>query len=343
MALKVEVALIGDPDQPRGMGEVDQSFFDVPYAQRRRVRLQVDEHESLSSVMECAAETMGLRAGGSVGGPFDARSNRIAFYKPEDEDGFARRGMPRVFANELILVDRNGLAIFGVYDHRAVRFSDLIRASQAGTLEGDPLRPYLMLDFGWGDAPPPDWATIQQGLEVVWQALQALGVVGGAVAAVSKGKEWLANRVGRARDALSSHPEWMHKGYRPYQFEALLASRAWTPAGLAPLLGCSEGEAEAVLWAMGYTFNPDAKRWERAGDEAAEMLANINIAIAWAEKQGKGWEPSFRRWLMRYLDTGECPPFESLQPSFEDDEELGYRWKPSLGERIDEILGRFRR
>lgn len=341
MALAVEIALVGDPDEPGGVGEVDQSFFDVPYARRRRVRLQADEHESLASVMERAAETMGLRAGGSLGGPFDGRSNRIAFYKPEDENGLSPRGMPRVFGNELILVDQNGLAIFGVYDHRAVRFADLIRASEAGALEGDPLRPYLMLDVGWGDAPPPDWATMQQGLEVAWQVLQALGVVGGAVAAVTKGREWLAKRVGRAREALSSHPEWMQKGYRPYQFEALVASREWTAAALAPLLGCSEEEAEAVLWAMGYSFNSDANRWERAGDEAAEMLANIYLAIAWAEKQGKGWEASFRRWLMRYLDTGECPPFDSLQPSFDDEDEFEYKLSP--GERLDAFLGRFRR
>jgi hypothetical protein len=334
MALEVEVALVGNPADPQRAGVLDQSWFDMPYSQRLRVRLKVEPHESLASVMERAAGTMGLR--------LNARSNRIAFYKPEDADGFVERGMKRVFANELILVDQNGHAIFGVYDHRAVRISDLIRASEAGTVEGDPLRPYLMLDFGWGDAPPPDWTTVQQGLEVVWQALQALGVIGGSAAAATKAKQWLAERVGRAKDALSSHPEWAQKGYRPYQFEALIASREWTAGDLSRLLDCSDEEAQGILWALGYGFNPDENQWERGGDEVAEMLVNIQRAIAWADKQ-LDWEPRFRRWLMRYLDTGECPPFDSLHGPIEEDEDLVYRFRPTPGERLDAFLARFRR
>jgi hypothetical protein len=341
MTLEVEVALIGNPDEPIQQGVLDQAFFDLPYNERRRVRLEVDESETLAAVMERAAEAMGLRTGPGVR-TFDARSNRIAFYKAEDDERFAPRGMARVFGNELILVDRDGRAIFGVYNHRAVRFTDLIRASEAGTLEGDPLRPYLMLDLGWGDAPPPDWAALQQGLEVVWQALQALGVIGGAAAAASKTREWLVDRVGRARGALAAHPEWMQKGYRPDQFEALIATRDWTPAELAPLLGCSSDEAEAVLWAMGFVFDPEAKRWAKDGDDAATMLSDIRTAVASAEKEGKGWEGTFRGWLLRYLETGEQPPFESLQRSFDDDDPP-FRYRPSVGERVDAVLARFRR
>jgi hypothetical protein len=340
MPIEVEVALIGDPDRPLEAGVLDQSYFDMPYSQRRRVRLEVSEDESLSAVMEQAARMMGLVPPNWMGGTFYGRGGRIAFYKPEDENGFAPRAAPRLLAGELILIDQDGRAIFGVWDHRAVRFIDLIRASEAGVLEGDPLRPYLMLDFGWGDAPPPDWATIQQGLEVVWQVLQAIGVVGGAVAALNKAHQWLAERVGRTREALSAHPEWMQRGYRPDQFRVLVASREWTAAELAPLLGCSEEEAEAVLWALGYSYNDESQRWEGAGDEAAQMIADIVTAIGWAEKEGN-WEANFRNWLLRYLETGERPPFERLQPSFEDEDYAAY--KPSVGERLDDFLARVRR
>jgi hypothetical protein len=341
MAITVEVAVVGDPDEPIRQGVLDQSFFDLPYGERRRVRLQAEETDSLANVMERAAEAMGIRSGPWPGRPIDARSNRVAFYMPEDEAGIAPRGMARVFAYELILVDRDGRAIFGVHDHRTVSMADLIRAGEAGTLEGDPLRPYLMLDFGWGDAPPPDWTAVQQGLDVAWQVLEALGVVGGAVAAAAKTKNWLAERIYRARNTLASHSEWMQKGYRPDQFEALLATRKWTAPELAPLLGCPEGEAEAVLWAMGFAYDAEAKRWVKGGDDAATVLADIRSALAWVETNGKGWDAPFRAWLLRYLETGERPPFEGLRPSFDDDHAFVYR--PTLGERVDSVIARFRR
>jgi hypothetical protein len=107
-------------------------------------------------------------------------------------------------------------------------------------------------------------------------------------------------------------------------------------------LGCKEDEAEAVLWAMGFAVNPENGRWEDMADEAAEMLANIIMAVTWASREGRGWETRFRGWLMRYLETGQSPPFEHLRPSFEDDDpDVSYR--PTLGERLVTFLARFRR
>ena len=322
-------------------GVLDSSYFEMPYAQRRKVRLEVEPDESLAAVLERAAELLGLRPDPEMEGGFDPRSNRIAFYKPEDEDGFAPRWVPRVVAHELVLVDRDGRAIFGVYDHRAVRFSDLVRASEAGTLDGDPLRPYLMLDFGWGDVPPVDWTTVQQALKVVWEVLQAVGVVGGVVTTVVGAKRWLAERVGRADQALAAHPEWMQKGYRPDQFRRLLVSPDMTTDQLAQLLGCTEEEAEAVFWAMGFALDPETAQWSDMGDEAAEMLANIITAVGWASHEGPGWETRFRAWVMRYLEAGEPPPFETLRAPVDELDE-GFEYRPSVGERLDALLDRFR-
>ena len=335
-SLKVEVALVGDPDS-HGPGVLDDAYFAVPYAQRTRVQLEADEDDSLASVMKRAAELMGIR--GWSGGHFDRRSNRIAFYKPADDEGMAPRGIPRLLANELILVDERGQAMFGVHDHRAVRLSDLIRASEAGTLEGDPLRPYLYLDYGWGDAPLPDWTTAHEGLKV---ALEVLGAINLVQTVVSAGK-WLKERLGRATDALEAHPEWMQRGYRPDQFQALVSIRDWSTEDLASLLGCSEDQAEGILWALGYSYNEETRRWEQCGDETGQMLTDIQTAIAWLEKDNPGWEARFRRWLLRYVETGDRPPFESLRPSFEDDDDLALELRPTAGERLDAFLNRFRR
>lgn len=275
------------------------------------------------------------------GGRLDARGTRVAFYKPEDEEGFAIRQTPRVILGELILVDQDGRAIFGVHDHRTVRFADLMRAAEAGTIEGDPLKPYLNLDLGWGDAPPVDWATLYEGLQVAWEVLKAVGVLGGAVTTVVAAKRWLAERIARANEALAAHPEWMQEGYRPDQFARLLANRDWTGDQLAPLLGCSKTEADAVLWGMGFAINEETGRWEKEADEAAEMLGNIMIAVSWAAHAGLGWEPRFRAWLTQYLETGQAPPFESMREQFEGEQDFEY--KPTPGQRLDGLLARWRR
>jgi hypothetical protein len=335
--LTVEVALVGDPESHRA-GVLADEYFATPYQQRIRIRIDVDESDSLASVMERAAELIGIQGPKWSGGRLDLRNSRIAFYKPEDDQGMAERAMPRLHSSELILVDDRGRAMFGVSDHRAVRIADLTRASEAGTLEGDPLRPYLILDYGWGDVPPPDWATVLDGLKIAREVLEVVGLA----QTVSWVGKWLKRRIGRATEALDANPEWRQRGYRPYQFQALIETREWSLEELARLLGCSQEQAEGVLWALGYKYNDESERWERGGDEAAQMLADIQTAIAWAEKELPGWEGRFRRWLHRYVETGECPPFETLRRSFDDDDEL-LQWKPTPGERLDAFLGRFRR
>jgi hypothetical protein len=332
--LEVEVALIGDPDNVTA-GVLDERFFNVPYAERRQVGFEVQPEDSLARVLGRAAALMAITPGGEV------QSNRVAFYKPDDEQGFAARKMPRLLMNELILVDQDGRAMFGVVEHRAVRMIDLMRAADAGTLDGDPLRPYLILDFGWGDAPPADWTTVYEALKVAWEVVKAVGIVGGAVTTVVAAKREVAKRIERATNALAKHPEWMQKGYRPDQFARLVAARDWTADQLAPLLGCSEDEAEAILWATGFAVNPEDGRWEDMADEAAQMLGNIITAVTWASHGGPNSETRFRAWLLRYLETGEPPPFASLQPSVDDYDDFVYRLSP--GERLDRFLARFSR
>jgi len=194
---------------------------------------------------------------------------------------------------------------------------------------------------GLGRRPPADWATVYEAYKVAWEVVKAVGAVGGAVGTVVGAKRNLAERLGRANKAFAHHPEWMQKGHRPDQFARLVATGDWTADQLAPLLGCTEDEAEVVPCATGFALTPEGGRWEDAGDEAAQMLGNIITAVTWASHVGPNWETRFRAWLVRYLETGEPPPFESLQPSFDDEEDFTYR--PTVGERLDALIGRLTR
>lgn len=344
LTLDVQVALIADTQQPFHTGPIDEAFWRQPYASRRKVQLEVEPSETVASVLEQAAARLGLTSAASAETPaaFSATHRKIAFYVPEDEDGFADRPRARLQLYELTLVDDHGRAIFGVHNLRTVPYESLLKAAEAGTLDGDPRRPYLILDEGYGDAPPPDWAVVQQGIEVAWEVVKTIAIVSGATAGIAAARKQLRHRLGKARDALAANRGWAQRGYRPDQSAALVANRDWSAEALASLLGCRADEAEAVLWTLGHAFNESTGRWERRGDEAAEMMANIVEAIGWASHAYyEGWEPAIRRWIIEYMETGSPPPLENLEPDLEDDELHMYR--PSLGERIDRLIDHFRR
>lgn len=342
MALDVEVALIADPTAPFEPGPIDDSFYAQPYGERRKVSLQVEQEDSLASALERAAALMELSPPDDhwMGGGFDATHRKVLFHKPEDDHGPIRRFRGRLLFGELTLVDGAGRAVFGVHDLTTVRFSDLLRAADAGTIEGDPLRPYLILDDGWGDAPPVDWAAMQVGLEVAWEVAKALAVVTGAATGVVKARKWLIERLDRGRVALGANPDWAQRGYRPDQFESLLASPEWDADDAAHLLGCTAEQAEGTLSVLGYVFDETEGKWRFEGDDAGVMLSNIIRAISYAAHRGGDWQDRFRRWIERYLEDGEPPSMETLD--VESDAAPMPEYVPTVGERIDEWLARIR-
>lgn len=342
MPLDVEVALIADPAAPFEPGPIDSSCYELPFDQRTRVSLEVEESDSLASTLERAAAKMGLEPPEDywLRGHFDASHRKILFRKSDDECGPIRRSRGRLRFGELTLVDREGKAIFGVHDLTTVRFSDLLRSADAGTIEGDPLHPYLILDDGWGDAPPLDWAAMQFGLEIAWEAAKALAVAAGATTGVMQARRLMLQRLDRGQAALRANPEWAQRGYRPDQFESLLTSRVWDADHAARLLGCSADQAEGTLLVLGYVLDPTDRMWRFEGDEAGVMLSNIVAAINSFAHRGGDWQSGFRRWMERYLEAGVPPSMETFESEQRAPPESPY--VPTIGERIDRLLARIR-
>ena len=315
MTLDVTVALIADPVAPfRTM--VSEDELTRPYSERRKARLEAAEEESFASVLERAAAVMGITPpAGHYAPGFSAFHNRVAFYKPEDEEAAPIRSFGRLFWYELILVGSDGRAIFGVSDKRAVTYGDLICAADAGTIEGDPLRPYLIVEPGWGDAPPPDWPTVLEALRVLREVLEVVATTGGVLAFGKLVLDAVRDRAGRGGAAIEAHREWAQRGTRPYQFAGLIGMKDWTPAELATLLGCTEDEAEAILWTLGFAFDDDAQRWTASGDEAAKLIAKIHAEVGFASHRGGDWQPLFRRRLIKLLEDGDAPDYAAeLEP-----------------------------
>ena len=310
MSLTVTVALIADPVRPLER-TASQEEWSRPYGERRKVQVEGAETDTLATILERAAATLGLTP---PSGRFSAWGNRIAFYKTEDEKGLAERAQPRLLLTELIVVDRHGRALFGVSDLRTVRYDQLLRSAEAGTIEGDPLRPYLVAEPGWGDMPPVDWPTAYEGLKVVWEAVEIVATVGGAVGFVALVLDRVRKRVNAGREAIDAHyTNWTQRSQRPDQFVSLMTMRPWTPEELARLLDCSSSEAEAVLWCLGFAYDEADGRWRPGGDEAARAIRGAleELDLAWHALYDE-WEPTFRRRLVRYLETGERPPLSEL-------------------------------
>lgn len=340
MTLEIELALIADHEAPFEPGPIDAALYAKRYHDRPRITIMAAPDESLASVLERAAARFELVPPPDYwgGARFDASHRKVIFYKPEDETEPIRRARGRLFWGELTLVAQDGRAIFGVHDLRTVRYADLLRSAAAGTIEGDPLRPYLILDDGWGDAPPADWATVQVALEVAWEVAKAFAVIAGAGAGVVAARKWFLDRLGRGREALRSNPEWAQRGYRPDQFEALLLTREWKPSELAPVLGCSEAQAEGVLWIMGYALDESKGRWRYEGDDDSSInFSAIMGAINYASHGPPDWEARFQEWLESYLESGEPPALETLDPGLQESPSPP-EYSPSIGSRIDRLI-----
>jgi hypothetical protein len=310
--MEVDIALIAHPTDPfRNVAPEEE--WARPYADRRKVRLEVTEEESLASVLERAAAAMGLSPPEDHrGSQFSAAHRNVAFYKPEDDDGFADRPIPRYLMSQLTLVDDQRRAMFGVHDHRVVRYSDLLRAQEAGTLDGDPQRPYLIVEPGYGDVPPPDWPTVVEGLKVLWDVIERLAAIGGAWFFGKKVIEEAQKRLGRGVEAAEAHPEWAQRDTRPYQFAVLFFTRPWQAGELAGLLGCSTPEAEGILWALGFALDEERALWQYSGDDAAELINAVHREIQIASHRGgSDWISVLRRRLIHLLETGESPRWSS--------------------------------
>jgi hypothetical protein len=345
MPLEITVALIADAHDPLHQ-MIPEEEFARPYAERQKICLPVDETETLAAILQRAAIGLGVSRPQELGGPESVAYGRIAFYKPSDEESFAPRAMPRLHWAQLVLVDDRGRAVFGVRDQRAVTCADLLRAAEVGVLDGDPLRPYLFVEPGWGDAPPPDWPTVLTGLEIARQMLEGIATAGGAWAFADAIVRRVRERVGVGKKTAQGHREWAQRGTRPYQFVALILTRDWTSDELGSLLGCTNAEAEAVLWMLGFSFDNKDEIWRFAGDAEAEIIRAIHdqIAIA-AHRGGSEWQAELRRRVSMLLETGESPPVDLDLPS--GDGKSDYAWRPTAGERlggfVDDALDRIRR
>ncbi len=310
---EVRVVLYGHPEEgyPWSSALSDPSTTPV-YSERPAVILKVDGSEPIGRIIDRAGSHFGVSlpvpgAGVQEYATLSDLLGYTAFYRRGEDSG-----LPSYISN-LTVLGADGEARFAVPWTR-VAYSDLVRSSQSGLVDGDVTRLYLFLPTAFGDFGGLDWPEVIAALEVVWRVVDHTATAFD----VASGIQWSKGLLDRLRrrsehrvEALETYaPSWRERGAAPADLDRLLSLRAWKGDEVGALLGCSPGQAEAILWALGASYNHADGRWYMERTPEDKMLHGDFLLAIWGDRQAehpKELAESVKDRLRKYLETGDAP------------------------------------
>jgi hypothetical protein len=197
----------------------------------------------------------------------------VDFYRPTDRNGLT----PRRPLIRTALVDDHGRARWDIALDQSL--GELIRASSAKVLQGDPLRPYLILSIPQGDPGfGGEWNQFVEGLRLAWDIVKPLGEAYASFQALKAIKARLSNGASVIEHDASL---WASRDGGPHDVANLMASRRWTTAEATKLLGCPPSNTELIMLALGCAFEEETGMWGPPTDGASRFMVAIRqIAFA---------------------------------------------------------------
>lgn len=308
---QLRVTVAGTPTGPTFGYEGEEPSPGASWAQLPKATILAEPSETLATVLDRAAEALGvivppvvtkiranLRAEeGEPAAPSERVSDGLyyaAFHLPDDDEprqvpeGMLRRDARSRRPTVLVVRDPDGRALWRRPPFAAT-IGELLDAHAVGLLEGDPLEPYLVLSIPQGAVDVlSEWRHLQDALETGWQlrgAALELITLFSFIAAV---RTWIRRHSAKAAEAVERNaPDWAARGAAPEDLRSLLASRPRRGSEIAALLGCSEGEAEAILWGLGFSPQRDGS-WTLRRSAAARIRGFLD-RLARRLRHGGGW------------------------------------------------------
>lgn len=315
MTHEVTVALVagGYPQLKPPLGEQRQETL---YADRKKVTLEIDGDETLRAVFDRAIADIAPEydEGWEGVGEFIDLVYWVSFYLPEDDT----KGLPQprwTPAHQLPVVGPDGRARWGL--GLDAPYDDLVRAADHGVLEGDPRRPYLILQPPGGDELSMTWTVVKTALEI------AASIEGGLAI-----KDRIRRRIGRGTEVIDRHAEdWTAHGADPLDVKRMLERRPWESRDLAILLGIDDDEVEPLLNVLGFDLDADG-RWSPSETEEARLLRMIEDETYLSFGPFVSAERQYRERAAQLMETGERPPppqwfDDDITAEAEDGDELG--------------------
>lgn len=244
----------------------------MPYDDRSKMTFDVPESATLGEVIDLAAGGFSVTyaaAPGIAPAPTVAEAiDCVSFFRPSDREG-ATYEYDR-WSRAIRLVNQRGEPSWAVR-WSDIRMSELIASSEAGLIDGDPVRPYL-------------WPVIPQGESVeqlanaawlIWMLWEhALSVRD----TVQLARDAL-RRIARGQAAAHENPTaWAAALRRPDDLMPYLHTQPRTTAEVAAKTGLAEEHAAGAMWGLGFTPQEDG-RWLPANDPVAAALHEAMMRV----------------------------------------------------------------
>lgn len=298
--MRIEVALVGDPQT----GLIPEVEWNRPWSDRQRVELEVEERESLASILN--------RASGQLHVPIPEYAKSFSAAYPFV--GFGQEGSDVRVSSSLDVVDDSGRVVWNVYDFDSIPFSQVRQSVEAGTIVGDATRIFAVLQPPSGNGILVDWPTLVEGWRTAWEVLERLATVA-EVAAGGEIARRVVRKLRRARESVErNRSAWTQRGGRPPDLANTLLACDWTVDRLARVLGCSDDDALVLLEAFG--FREAEGLWSRGDDPESELLHAVREELDYTHHiRYDGFEPLLRERLDGLARSGERPEEEPYAPS----------------------------
>jgi hypothetical protein len=297
MSYRVEIAEAAEADLP-----VEERIASVPdlkaaWSTRLRVTLDVDPNEPLGGLLRRAGTQLD-QMGPHGSRPEPWAPTYLATYSEDSETWLW---------NELSLVDEKGHVR---WNHRWQEepYSELLRASEAGVLPGDPYRLYFIRMGGAGDGVLSSFPEFVQLTSMWWEVLKTtfdvVGIAGTAAWLIE-----LTESGERATEVVDEKADkWRANGAQPFKVKELVRRpHGWEPAALGRLLDITESDAKALLSAFGCKETPGGM-WRPGTDEVSKLMAdNMELVLSSAHIDKDAFQGEIRRRLDSFIETGKAP------------------------------------
>jgi hypothetical protein len=333
----IQIALVGDPTNPYTL--IRDEEWERTWESRPKIELNVGGSETLASIFDQALRDF------DVSDAYGVERHvlvDLALHDPTEPRGFSRIA-------QIVVVDDDGAAFWGQWDYRLITYDDVVRAIEAGAMEGDPARLVLILRQAAGNGVVVDWPSLLQVLDVAWDVIQAMAAAGGAGVTVGAIYRAVRDRLRRGREAAAEQaPRWARRGAAfPHTLTSFLGSRAWSEEDLARLLDCRVDEATAVLELFGFARDDDGL-WRQEGDEPARLLRLIyeDVVRSYGDRTADEAKAEFRERITTILVTGQAisppdlPDYQAMAAEWEraEQREKGRRAASVIGLAVGSFL-----